>query len=97
MPVNETTLSLIPSSLCSLPLGARTDTMLTVEQARRLSDAEPDIAELLREFAEVDRYYREALAAMRSPEPEIEPVLNSAEITVSFQSAPALIDMKNER
>ena len=75
----------------------RTDTMLTVEKARRLADAEPDIAELLREFAEVDRHYREAVAAMSSPEPEIEPVLNSAEITVSFQTAPALINMKGER
>ena len=71
--------------------------MLTVEQARRLVDAEPDIAELLREFAEVDRHYREAVVVMSSPEPEIEPVLNSAEITVSFQTAPTMIDMKNER
>ena len=71
--------------------------MLTIKQARQVTDADPDIADLLREFAEVDRYYREAVAAMSSPETEIEPVLNSAEITVSFQTAPVLIDMKNER
>lgn len=93
--MNETTLSLTPA--CFPSSGIQTATMLTVEQARRLTDAEPDIAELLREFAEVDRHYREAVAAMSSPEPEIEPVLNSAEITVSFQTVPALIDMKNER
>ena len=95
--MNETTLSLTSDSPCFPSSGIRTDTMLTVEQARRLTDAEPDIAELLRKFAEVDRHYREAVAAMSSPEREIEPVLNSAEITISFQTTPALIDMRNER
>ena len=71
--------------------------MLTVEKVRRLTDAEPDFAELYREFTEVDRHYREVVVAMSSPEPEIAPVLNSAEVTVSFQTAPALLDMKNER
>lgn len=76
-------------------LGVRTDNMMSIEQARRLSDSEPDVAELLRVFEEVDRYYREAVAAMCIAEDEIAPVLNSAEVTLSFQPAVVTIDLSH--
>ena len=56
-------------------------------------DSEPELAELLREFEEVDRYYREAVAAMSTPDDELAPVLNSAEVTLSFQPVFVTIDM----
>jgi len=67
--------------------------MLTIEQARRFSDDAPDIVELLREFEEVDRNYREVVAAMCTGEDEIAPVRNSAEVTLSFQSTDVTLDL----
>lgn len=61
--------------------------MLTVEQARQLADGEPDIVGLLREYAEVEAGYREVIAAMGADlQPEVAPVMNSAEVTLSFQA-----------
>lgn len=59
--------------------------MLQLEEVRRLASGEKELAELLAEFQEVDRFYREVVAAMCLPGDEIEPVRNSADITVSFQ------------
>jgi len=59
--------------------------MLQLEEVRRLASGEEELAELLAEFQEVDRFYREVVAAMCLPGDEIEPVRNSADITVSFQ------------
>ncbi len=67
--------------------------MLNIEQARRINDGEPDIVELLREYELVERYYREAVAAMAMPEAELAPVLNSAETLVSFQPAFVSLDL----
>lgn len=64
-----------------------TDTMLTIEQVRHVADSEPDLAELLREFSKVQLFYREAVAAMALHEPPVTPVLSSAELTLSFQTA----------
>jgi hypothetical protein len=65
--------------------------MLTIDQARHLTDNEPDVAELLREYSEVELFYREAVAAMStSSEPEHTPVLNSADVTLSFQASNAI-------
>ena len=59
--------------------------MLQLEEVRRLVSGEKELADLLAEFEEVDRFYREAVAAMCLPGDEIEPVRSSADITVSFQ------------
>lgn len=76
--------------------GVRTDIMLSIEQVRRLSDGEPEVAELLREFEEVDRYYREAVAAMNVLENEVAPVLNSAEVTISVQPTFVTLDLTHD-
>ena len=65
--------------------------MLTIEQARTLVDGEPDILEVIREVEEVQAGYREVLAAMSThDEPEVAPVLNSADVTLSFQTMDAI-------
>ena len=65
--------------------------MLTIDQARLLTDNDPDVAELLREYSEIDAYYRETVAAMSvSSEPENAPVLNSSEVRLSFQASTAI-------
>jgi len=73
--------------------------MLTIDQARHLTDNESDVAELLREYSEVELFYREAVAAMStSAEPEHPPVLNSSDVTLSFQSSTAItFDVGRER
>ena len=63
--------------------------MLQLEEVQRLASGEKELAELLAEFQEIDRFYREVVAAMRLPGDEIEPVRNSADITVSFQAGPS--------
>ena len=59
--------------------------MLTIEPARRLVESEHDVVELLREYQAVELYYREAVAAMSIPERDVPPVMNSAQVTVSFR------------
>jgi len=59
--------------------------MSQLEEIRRLASGEEELAELLAEFQEVDRFFREVVAAMCLPGDEIEPARNSADVTVSFQ------------
>ena len=58
---------------------------MQLEEVRQLASGEKELADLLAEFQEVDRFYREVVAAMCLPGDEIEPVRNSADVTVSFQ------------
>ena len=48
--------------------------MLQLEEVRRLASGEKELAELLAEFQEVDRFYQEVVTAMCLPGDEIEPV-----------------------
>lgn len=54
----------------------------------RLQQEDPEIWEILRTFAEVDRLYREAILVANSPE-TTPAVRNSAEVLISFQSTPS--------
>lgn len=62
------------------------ETMITIEDARRITDDQPDVAELLRQFDEVNRYYAEAVAAMTGQDAQTPAVLNSADVTLSFET-----------
>ncbi len=63
--------------------------MLQLEEFQHLPSAEKELADLLAEFQEVDRFYRAVVAAMCLPGEEFEPVRNSADITVSFHPGPS--------
>jgi phospholipase C len=73
--------------MLKVPLGTAETGMLTVEQARRAVDADPDICELLSDYHQAATYYAEVVAAMAVQTVEAEPVLNSAEVALSFESA----------
>ena len=62
------------------------NTMFTIDDARRIADDQPDVVELLRQFEEVNRYYAEAVAAMSGRDAETHAVLNSAGVTLCFEA-----------
>lgn len=63
--------------------------MFQIEEAQRRLATETDVAELLNEFAAVERFYREAIAAMSVPGHEVPPARSSADVQISFDLSPS--------
>lgn len=77
--------SLPPKSLIS-SFSVKPSPMLTVEEASHIADGDADVMDLLRQFNEVNLQYAEVVASMRVPEPDVAPVMSSANVTISFNA-----------
>jgi len=61
---------------------------VVTNELRSLRENDPDLALILDTFEEIERVYQGTLEAMGSVSRNIPKVMNSAEVTVSFQPSP---------
>ena len=61
---------------------------IVTSELRSLRENNPDLALILDTFEEIERVYQGTLEAMGSVTKNIPKVMNSAEVTLSFQPSP---------